>query len=584
MYPDVRPNFWDFRFPVDWLSEIPDSSEGTGKIKLKCINRSTGAIEYEETKTFKVYVPEAFKPEISNLNVDMVDKGNLQVDYTVYGLTKPRVFATVTPHFTSPIKKCYIIGGGVTALREDITLSDGSRGYNLFEIGEFIRTFNPTTSFTVTVEDGRGRTASITSGEFYVHQYNRPIVKSLSAYRTDKDGIAQADGGYIKVTVEGGISPIRDSKGTEINTLMCLLSWKEVKENSYGLSKEITNNEPFIFEADKDLNYEIRCTLRDKFLETVAYCSVMGDNKDFNIADGGGGAAIGTKATKGYFDVAHNSRFQKEVSAKKKITSEEGLVSTGIGSRGDFLSFGTAEQVVTKKGEVPIYDDYGNQTGTQTVVQMWGDFNDCTDIGVYGIYSNEDVRESNYYQVLNSPCEKAGTLRVYNATGSDEQDETEIYLMQEYVVYDGSEIYRRCLSKTRDNIDVEWPENWTYGEWKCFSAAQDYIVEQGTRDGWTYKKWSDGTAECWCAKSCTLTWTDADAVLRYTTNRTDFNFPVGLFSASPCVTANFRSTAIILTTINASSNTTCGFNFVRVLGGADAITGDLYVQAKGTWK
>ena len=33
----------------------------------------------------------------------------------------------------------------------------------------------------------------------------------------------------------------------------------------------------------------------------------------------------------------------------------------------------------------------------------------------------------------------------------------------------------------------------------------DYIVEQGTSDGWAYRKWSSGTAECWLLESKTVT-------------------------------------------------------------------------------
>ena len=33
----------------------------------------------------------------------------------------------------------------------------------------------------------------------------------------------------------------------------------------------------------------------------------------------------------------------------------------------------------------------------------------------------------------------------------------------------------------------------------------DYIVEQGTSDGWAYRKWSSGTAECWLLESKTIT-------------------------------------------------------------------------------
>ena len=33
----------------------------------------------------------------------------------------------------------------------------------------------------------------------------------------------------------------------------------------------------------------------------------------------------------------------------------------------------------------------------------------------------------------------------------------------------------------------------------------DYIVEQGTSDGWAYRKWSSGTAECWLESDLSLT-------------------------------------------------------------------------------
>lgn len=453
----TSPETISYTIPIEWLNEIPDSVRGTGKIRVQCVNMSTAKVEYQEVKNFTVYVPEEFKPTVSNLKVErFVVNGGL-VDYMAYGLVRPLAKAKVTPHSTSPIKKWYISGGGVTASGEAVITSGSD--YNLIARGELIRTFNPTTTFELTVEDCRGRSASITSEEFDVQPYNRPIVKSLIAYRTDMDGIQKTDGGYIKVTVEGGISPIRDSDGNEINTLKCYLSWAKANE-SYGNFIEITNNEPYIFEADKDINFEIKVTLRDKYMETVAYANVTGDLKDFNIVDGGGGAAIGMKATKDYFDVAHKTRLQKNLSVKEEVTSGKGFVSTGTGSRGDFLSFGEARRILAFQSPGGFY--YGD------------DFNDYTNIGVYGVYRNADISPAPAYgaQILNIPVQQKGTLRVYNATGQEADYATERYLMQEYVVYDGSAVYRRCLSMVRDNSDVDWPLNWTFGSWYCYSGTK----------------------------------------------------------------------------------------------------------------
>ena len=460
---DLKPETVSFTIPVEWLSEIPDSSIGTGKIRVQSMNMSTTEFEYIDIKKFTVYVPEEFKPEISNLTTVMIGTSNSVVDYALYGLTCPEMRAMVTPHPTSPIKKYYITGGDINVSGE-FSYSSGYVDHNFYARGSVIKTWS-NTSFTLTVEDGRGRKASVTSEEFYVQPYNRPLISSLSAYRTDADGITKADGGHIKVTVNGGMSSIKDSNAAEVNTLKCYLWWRQVN-GSYGPPVEITNKEPYIFEANKDYNYEIKCEIRDNFMQTVAYCNVLGNNKDFNIVDGGGGAAIGMKATKGYFDVAHSSRFQKSLSANGVVSSKEGIVSTGRGSKGDFLSFGEATRIYT------LWHYVGGNAANGVEVDSWGDFNDLTDLGLYGVYYDEDVSSSNYYQVLNSPCEKAGTLRVYNATGNAEESATEKYLMQEYVVRDGSAIYRRCLSQVRDNSDVEWPSHWTFGKWYRYSGTQ----------------------------------------------------------------------------------------------------------------
>lgn len=476
---------YGFVIPVDWLSEIPASTIDVGKITINNIKMSDPSLPTETiVKSFTVYVPEEFKPSISDLSVSMRDIKNYTVDYALYGLTKPVMRAKVVSHSTSYIKKWRITGGGIDT-SGDYEVANLDQ-YNLLAIGTVIKTWSYT-KLTLTISDARGRTASISTDDIYVQPYNRPIINSLSAYRTDKDGIAKADGGYIKVTVNAAESPIKTSSGDETNTLGCKLEWNVANSSSHSYAT-IKNKEPYIFEADKDLNFEIKCIVSDKYMETEAFCNVIGDKKEFNIVDGGGGAAIGTKAAKGYFDVAYNSRFQKGITAKEEVKSNTGLVSTGTGSKGDFLSFGEATRIET------MWHYEGGDPANGTVVDWWGDFNEYTDIGLYGVYCDEDVSSSNYYKVLNAPCEKAGTLRVYNSTGNVENYATEKYLIQEYVVYDGSAIYRRCLSKIRDNPDVTWPADWTFGEWY---SQTDYVIESGSDGAWTYEKWLSGKAECW---------------------------------------------------------------------------------------
>ena len=562
-----------FDIPVNWLNQIPDDPLGVGYIKLRTYSKSLELL-HEDVKPFTVYVPEEFKPEISFFDVKMIDNYEY-VDYAVYGLTKPEVRAMVKAHSTSPIKKYYITGGGIN-VSGGFQYSSGYADYNFWAEGTVVKTWANTT-FTLTVEDGRGRKASVESDSFYIHPYTRPSINSFTAYRTDKDGITKADGDHIKVQIDAAFSPIRDSAGNEINSIKHYVDWKTVNGN-YTNFQEIEKGAPFIFEADKDLNYEIKCVVRDKYRETEAYCNVMGDMKDFNICDGGGGAAIGQKAEKGYFDVAYNSRFQKKVTAKEEITSNKGLVSTGTGSKGDFLSFGEATRIES------MWHYVGGDPANGVVIELWGDFNDCTNIGVYCVHYNDDVLASNRYCILNAPCEKAGTLRVFNATGNGNVTATEKYLMQEYVVYDGSAVYRRCLSKVRANKDVDWPSEWTYGSWYCYAPGEDFIIQRGTDGMWTWEKWASGKAVCWGKTEKAQYNANSSYGSGFYVDTPDIGWVNGLFTEAPVVSCLFETGNYGVPLISINLTSAWGISPVIYSPVATTFEGSFHINAKGKWK
>lgn len=63
------------------------------------------------------------------------------------------------------------------------------------------------------------------------------------------------------------------------------------------------------------------------------------------------------------------------------------------------------------------------------------------------------------------------------------------------------------------------------------------IVEQGTSGIWTYRKWSDGTAECWGRDVRSITGTSATAPWTgYMFNVGSLNYPSNLFVEVPTVT------------------------------------------------
>lgn len=62
-----------------------------------------------------------------------------------------------------------------------------------------------------------------------------------------------------------------------------------------------------------------------------------------------------------------------------------------------------------------------------------------------------------------------------------------------------------------------------------------YVVESGTDGDWTYRKWSDGTAECWRNYSANF-WINNAYGSMYMSTTVTITFPTGLFIAEPMLT------------------------------------------------
>lgn len=62
------------------------------------------------------------------------------------------------------------------------------------------------------------------------------------------------------------------------------------------------------------------------------------------------------------------------------------------------------------------------------------------------------------------------------------------------------------------------------------------IVEQGTSGNWTYRKWSNGTAECWESKSLGSVAITSPEGYGYYAGVPASYFPTGLFTGGPTIT------------------------------------------------
>ena len=99
-----------------------------------------------------------------------------------------------------------------------------------------------------------------------------------------------------------------------------------------------------------------------------------------------------------------------------------------------------------------------------------------------------------------------------------------------------------------------------------------YITEQGTSNGWDYRKWSDGTMECWRTYSASIAVnTQSSSYGGYRSGTLNIpTFPV-TFTAVPSVTATVNSSGGIWLN-NVIPTTTGGTFFLSCGSSNDAAT------------
>lgn len=109
------------------------------------------------------------------------------------------------------------------------------------------------------------------------------------------------------------------------------------------------------------------------------------------------------------------------------------------------------------------------------------------------------------------------------------------------------------------------------------------IVEQGTSDIWTYRKWSNGTAECWGTWAGTLTHY-ANPFSGFYGYYNTISFPVGLFNSPPNATYTAGVGSAFAWAGAYFGTTTTGMNCYAVAGLSGSQTVRFSISVKGRWK
>ena len=120
-------------------------------------------------------------------------------------------------------------------------------------------------------------------------------------------------------------------------------------------------------------------------------------------------------------------------------------------------------------------------------------------------------------------------------------------------------------------------------------GSPDRIVEQGTADGWTYRKWESGTAECWGSFTHSFNISSKSGSAWYGSSFNE-TFPTGLFTSTPewvgatAYPASGGGIDGLQSTGWQSSSRTQDFWPYRLESASSGISAKVQVSAKGRWK
>lgn len=549
--------------PIDFAEKIPSATEGACTITCTTYNgtaRSDANKVGISSVTFTAKVPDnsTTKPTITDLTLTPSQPEkypNLSssrfAGIYVQGLTKVNAkYSTIAPY--SSVKS-------VT-----ITVKDSS-GYLLSSVSgtpsnAISGTINAAGKVTVTatVKNARGQTNSI-SKEIDFYEYSKPELLTYgtkgadSLLRCDENGNISVRGLHLRIhagrekwsplngknycdlkyrwKVYDG-TPFSDDFTKPENNWIVLLNSSSEGDVFDGVATVDGNpsSEQIYLYADRTYLVEIQANdtvgNQVKFAKTIISCEVA-----LLLKKDGKGASFGMYSKEEGLEVAWRSRFYGDVQGKA-------------------LGFGGLIRLAQKTN-----------------------INDVTAHGAYSIYSNDDAKT-----MENLPIPEAGTLRVYSSNGDSAESGTWIYVVQEYIHYQGEKRYMRYLHTEGDPGD--W--NAKNAKWKSLSA-----YEEGESGDWTYRKWADGTAECWAKRTVTVAVTNAWGSAMYYGSVPALAFPFSFSEAPMCqITSEFGDSAYSCFVVSNGITTKTQTQSVKLCRGTSATEHDytLLYYAKGRWK
>lgn len=289
-----------FTFPTSLVAQIPNASSGTGTLTITTYNGTSTIGTRTSTLTLTAQasaVPSAtFTTSIVNTS-STIDAWGIAVQ----GYSSISASVTGTGYNGSTITQMSLSGTGI-----NVTQTYSTTSATLTASSGVLSSVTGDQTYSASVIDSRGRSASIPSQTITIWQYNLPTLDNVSILRCTSAGVIDPTGNYVKPTYTAGYSSLDGN-----NTATISLQYRDLGASSWSTySGTVTSGTAITLPGQEGVDvsktYEMRLSIRDA-LNTVysTLVSIPSARRVLNVNPTGDSLAVG-----GFADVNASDEFK----------------------------------------------------------------------------------------------------------------------------------------------------------------------------------------------------------------------------------------------------------------------------------
>ena len=312
----VGTKTFSYTVPHSWF---PSSTSGTITVVLQTYNGTS--LVASVSKNVTANIPSNIVPSISWFGVSGTT--NTLGGLYVQSKTTAQLSTSAVAGDGASMASYTYSGPDIYTTTTSYTISTGT-----------IRSYG-TLTYTVSVQDTRGRTASA-STQIYVYPYNTPTIGSVAVQRCTSDGTISDSGTYARYTVNSAYATVGGK-----NTRTVTVAFSSNNGSSYSAETTIqaasdtNNSKTGIYGAGAFAlasTYIIRFTIKDAYGATHSVTAPLNSAaRPLNISANGKGVAIGGMSTKNAFEVSMPADFNSSVNVDGALTVNGAFTHFGVG-------------------------------------------------------------------------------------------------------------------------------------------------------------------------------------------------------------------------------------------------------------